>query len=158
MSVSLTVIAGLVATLTRSVHSARSQISKSRGLEPGSSFLIKELVANGDMRSSELTERACVDAAVVSRQIKSLIASGLVERIPDPLDGRASLIHLTDEGAALFKHSQSQQQEFFERVFADWSEADQRKFEKLFSKFVTDLNREVQAMNQIQEVRDGRNN
>lgn len=155
MSVSLTVIAGLVATLTRSVHSARSQVSKSRGLEPGSNFVISQLVANGDMRSSDITERACVDAAVVSRQIKSLISNGLVERVADPADGRASLVRLTADGKKLFQQSQKQQQKFFENVFADWSESDKKKFEVLFQKFVSDLNREVQAMNQNQEVRDG---
>ena len=156
MSVSLTVIAGLVATLTRSVHSARSQVAKARGLEPGSNFVITELMANGDLRASELTERACVDAAVVSRQLKSLIANGLVQRVPDPLDGRASLIHLTPAGVNLFTTSQKQQQDFFEKVFADWSEPDQINFEKLFKKFVADLNREVQALNLTQEIENDR--
>lgn len=156
MSVSLTVIAGLVATLTRSVHSARSQIAKSRGLEPGSNFVITQLMAHGDMRASELTERACVDAAVVSRQVKSLLSNGLVQRVPDPQDGRASLIHLTPAGVKLFETSQLQQKEFFERVFTHWNETDKKQFEKLFQQFVTDLNREVQAMNQNQEVLDDR--
>lgn len=103
------------------------------------------------MRSSELTARSCVDAGLVSRQLKSLVESGLVERTPDPVDGRASLIRATAAGEVLFKQNQDIQVEFFERVFSGWSADEQAEFEKLLSKFVEDLTREVQTISQSQE-------
>jgi DNA-binding MarR family transcriptional regulator len=151
MSISLTVVVGLVATLTRSLHSGRAHLARSRGLEPGSNQVLRHLLEHGQMRSSELTARSCVDAGLVSRQIKSLVESGLVERIPDPVDGRASLVRATDAGEVLFKQNEDIQVEFFERVFADWEKEDQAQFEKLLTKFVQDLTREVQTISQSQE-------
>lgn len=152
MSISVTAIAGLVAALTRTVHSGRSRLSRSRGIEPGAGFLLGKLVEHGDLRASDLTAHACVDAAVVSRQLKSLISNGLVQRIPDPLDGRAAVLQLTDAGRALHTSHSQLQTYFYESVFKDWSKQDRAEFEKLFERFVSDMTREIQNMTEAEEA------
>jgi DNA-binding MarR family transcriptional regulator len=152
MSISLTVIAGLVGALTRSVHSGRAHYAKARGLEPGSSHLLSKLAEHGALRSTDLTLHACVDASVVSRQIKSLISNGLVQRIPDPIDGRAALLEVTETGLKVLAQSRETSVQFFEQVFAKWSKQEIAEFERLFGRFVEDMNREIQNFSQNQEI------
>jgi DNA-binding MarR family transcriptional regulator len=52
----------------------------------------------GPARVSALAEEARVDTSVVSRQLAQLEQHGLVERSPDPEDGRAHRVSLTGEG------------------------------------------------------------
>lgn len=59
----------------------------------------------GPQRTTAIAAEACLDPSTVSRQIDSLVRSGHVEKVPDPQDGRASLVQLTDAGrAALQQH------------------------------------------------------
>ena len=39
-----------------------------------------------------------LDLSTISRQIRALVAAGLIARTPDPADGRASFLSLTDGG------------------------------------------------------------
>lgn len=57
------------------------------------------LERDGDQRCSALAALAGVDVSVASRQLAVPERSGYVERRPDPLDGRASLLRLTPAGA-----------------------------------------------------------
>jgi DNA-binding MarR family transcriptional regulator len=52
----------------------------------------------GPARVSALAEEARVDTSVVSRQLAQLEQHGLVERSPDPEDGRAHRVTLTEQG------------------------------------------------------------
>src|SRR3954470_11964361 len=67
--------------------------------------LLVPLERDGEQRCSSLAAEAGVDVSVVSRQVSALERSGYVERRPDPLDGRASLIRLSDAGAAALAHT-----------------------------------------------------
>ena len=57
-------------------------------LDPGSLWLLKTL-ACAPLRVTELAASANLDASTVSRHVAHLDRSGLVERTPDPADGRA---------------------------------------------------------------------
>src|SRR3982750_1173248 len=57
--------------------------------------LLVPLERDGAQRGSALAARAGGDVSVASRQLATLERSGLVERRPDPDDGRASLLRLT---------------------------------------------------------------
>jgi DNA-binding MarR family transcriptional regulator len=56
------------------------------------------------LRITELTADALITQAGISRLVARLEASGLVERVADPDDGRASRIRLTDAGVAAQRH------------------------------------------------------
>ncbi len=53
-------------------------------------------VGEGGTRAAELAERALVTKQTVSHLLEQLERAGLVERVPDPRDGRARLVRLTD--------------------------------------------------------------
>src|SRR3712207_245908 len=60
--------------------------------------LLLPLDQGGKQRCSALAVHTSVDASVASRQLSTRERGGYVERRPDPRDGRASLMQLTDQG------------------------------------------------------------
>lgn len=101
--------------------------------------LLAPLERDGDQRSSALAARAGVDLSVVSRQVAELERRGLLARRPDPRDGRASLIHLTDAGAAALAATRSARTEWAAGALDGWDEADARRLGELLERLVSDL-------------------
>ena len=56
------------------------------------------------LRITELSSDALLTQAGISRLVARLEASGLLERVPDADDGRASRIRLTEAGASAQRH------------------------------------------------------
>jgi DNA-binding MarR family transcriptional regulator len=56
------------------------------------------------LRITELAEDALLTQTGISRLVVRLEASGLLERVPDPEDGRASRVRLTAAGASAQRH------------------------------------------------------
>lgn len=66
---------------------------------PGTQIGILFSIAEADgLRINELAERHLIDPSVASRQVAPLEKEGLVERRPDPRDGRAAQLRVTDAG------------------------------------------------------------
>lgn len=55
----------------------------------------------GGLRLTELAERAHTTKQAMAYTVNRLEEAGYVERVPDPADGRAKLIRLTERGWAL---------------------------------------------------------
>ena len=71
------------------------------GLAPSEYGVLYELSKAPDgVRITTLSEDVLLTQAGVSRLVARLEAAGLVERVADPADGRASRIRLTEAGAA----------------------------------------------------------
>lgn len=60
--------------------------------------ILRILDEKGDVRPGCIAEQLGVGPSVVSRQLVSLTEEGLVVRRPDPHDGRAELVSLTESG------------------------------------------------------------
>ncbi|MBC2868067.1 MarR family winged helix-turn-helix transcriptional regulator [Streptomyces mexicanus] len=67
-------------------------------LEPAAYGLLIRLEECGSQRATALAGYIGVGKATMSRQLRALEELGLVGREPDPADGRAWLVALTDEG------------------------------------------------------------
>src|SRR5919106_5860559 len=61
-------------------------------LQPASYLMLTFLATEGPQRSSVVSELFNVDKGAISRQVQHLCDLGLLEREPDPVDGRAMLI------------------------------------------------------------------
>ena len=59
---------------------------------------IAQRIAPGGSRLTELAEQAQVTKQTASLLVAALEEEGLVERVPDPADGRARLIRFTPKG------------------------------------------------------------
>ncbi|MER7184097.1 MarR family transcriptional regulator [Streptomyces hyaluromycini] len=67
-------------------------------LESAAYGLLVRLDECGGQRATELAAYIGVGKATMSRQLRALEELGLIAREPDPADGRAWLVALTDEG------------------------------------------------------------
>lgn len=85
--------------LTRSLRTtSHLWVQLPGGLKRTDVTILKVLHDHGDARPGFIADHLGVGASVISRQLVSLSAEGLVERRKDPADGRAELIRLTPQG------------------------------------------------------------
>lgn len=61
------------------------------------------LEREGDAHLREVARRASVDPSHVSRLLAKFERDGIVERYPDPGDGRRTMFRTTEKGRALYK-------------------------------------------------------
>lgn len=98
-------------------------------------LLINRLAIDGPVRSSELAEKVHADPSTVSRQIATLVKDGYVERRADPMDGRASLLVITDRGREFHAEHMRLRNEHYQRVLADWTEQECQQFAAMTARF-----------------------
>lgn len=130
-----------VTRLVRGSHAIRAQVHARHtdGIEWAGYLLLFQLCKDGPQRSSALAATACVDPSTVSRQVASLVESGLVERRADPRDGRATLLAATELGEARHRMIHERRDRAFARLVADWSAADVRTLVTLLDRLNTSL-------------------
>jgi DNA-binding MarR family transcriptional regulator len=90
-------IAAFRAELRRFLKRTEVATTKAGLTAPRYDLLLAVRVA-GELRITDLCERLQLRQTTVTELVKRAEASGLLERRPAPLDGRASLIRLTAEG------------------------------------------------------------
>lgn len=95
------------------------------------------------LRPTELAEALGVDLSTVSRQVRDLVRSDLVERSDDPNDQRACRLGLTDDGRALLDRVRQARQAAMRRLLAGWSESDQLTLAHLVGRLADDMERAV---------------
>lgn len=69
-----------------------------KALNPGQARILRLLLGRGSMRIIQLTAELGLSQPTVTVAVSALARKGLVARQPDPADGRASQIVLTDAG------------------------------------------------------------
>jgi DNA-binding MarR family transcriptional regulator len=73
------------------------------------------------MRLGDLAESMRLDASTVSRHVQQLGDRGLIRRDPDPADGRASIVDVTDDGRDALRLTFDQRREFVTEAMSTWS-------------------------------------
>jgi DNA-binding MarR family transcriptional regulator len=97
-------------------------------LQPASYLMLTYLATSGAQRSSVLSERFGVDKGAISRQVQHLCDLGLLDREPDPEDGRATLVSASDDAVRRMTSVDRDRRRWLEEQLAGWSEADLREF------------------------------
>jgi DNA-binding MarR family transcriptional regulator len=100
-------------------------------LEPAAYGLLVRLEDAGTQRATELAAYFGVGKATMSRQLRALEDLGLVARDPDPADGRASLVRLTDEGRSRFRRVRDARRARYMRKLAGWDRAEVAELARL---------------------------
>ena len=98
-------------------------------------LLLVHLVKDGARRAGALAETVHLDPSTVSRQVAQLVRLGLVERVADPADGRATLLVATDEGHRVFDENRQLRNRRIAALMADWSADDRRALARLLTRF-----------------------
>lgn len=108
-------------------------------LDPGTFWLLKTISARGPLRVTELAGCTNLDTSTVSRHVAQLDRSGLVERTPDPDDGRAHRIQLTGPGSTSLQSAFDRRRELLGRALAGWQPDDIAHLDQLLGRFVNDI-------------------
>ncbi|QLH27235.1 MarR family transcriptional regulator [Streptomyces sp. Rer75] len=110
-------------------------------LESAAYGLLMRLEDAGEQRATDLAAYIGVGKATMSRQLRALEGLGLVTRAPDPADGRAFLVQLTDEGRARFRRVRGARRARYARRLAAWERSE-----------VAELARLLHRLNSTQEA------
>ena len=116
-------------------HSMRQHAPKVHpGVEPASYPILFNLIA-GPQRVSLLAEHVYSDVSTVSRQVTTLFSHGLLDKVTDPHDGRACMVSLSTEGAALVEHLKASRGVWFRQLLQDWEPTDAEAFGDYLERF-----------------------
>jgi DNA-binding MarR family transcriptional regulator len=101
--------------------------------------LIYYLMENGPLRLSELARRTETDPGILTRQVKAMERQGLVERRPDPTDGRAIVLHMSAKGRRIAARLREVQDEVLGGQLAEWSASDLESAAGLMERLIRDV-------------------
>jgi DNA-binding MarR family transcriptional regulator len=90
-------------------------------VDPSQAAILYSLWCRGAMRLGDLAESMRLDASTVSRHVQQLGDRGLIRRDPDPADGRASIVDVTDDGRDALRLTFDQRREFVTEAMSTWS-------------------------------------
>lgn len=102
-------------------------------LEPAAYGLLVRLQETEPERATELAGYFGVGKATMSRQLRALEDLGLVTREPDPADGRAFLMRLTQEGRDRFSRVRTARRERYLRQLTDWDRGEIAELARLLA-------------------------
>lgn len=111
-------------------------------LQPASYLVLSYLVTAGPQRSSVLSERFGVDKGAISRQVQHLVDLGLLDRAPDPLDGRATLVSASADAVHRMEAILSERRRWLDERLSGWSEDDLRDFVTGLARYNSALDRD----------------
>jgi DNA-binding MarR family transcriptional regulator len=118
---------GVLIRRVRRVIGDRAQ-SVHPDLQSASYLMLSYLVHNGPQRSSVMAEIFGVDKGAISRQVQHLTDLGLLERAPDPADGRAALVSASEDGVRRMADVDKGRRAWLDERLQGWSEKDLRDF------------------------------
>jgi len=116
-----------------------------RGLSQARAEVIWELRRRGEMTQRELSQVLRCTPRNVTGLLDALQAAGLVVRGPHPSDRRATLVNLTDEGAALAAWWHEQYQAGAGRLFDGIPAAELERFTRTLDHVVERLRSSASA-------------
>ncbi|MFC1411793.1 MarR family winged helix-turn-helix transcriptional regulator [Streptacidiphilus sp. N1-12] len=130
-------VADSVLDLLRTVRRSKARLlaAASDDVDSATQMLLRTMAAEGPMRASALAGSLQSDLSTVSRQVAALVTRGLVERRADPVDGRASLLVVTDAGQAMIAAHEHARAAFFEEVLSGWTPDELGQFAHLLERF-----------------------
>jgi DNA-binding MarR family transcriptional regulator len=101
--------------------------SDSDSVDPAQASILYTLKCHGAMRLGDLAETMRLDASTVSRHVQQLGERGFIERDPDPEDGRARIIAVSEAGRSALKHTFDQRRAVITNAMTGWSDADRNR-------------------------------
>jgi DNA-binding MarR family transcriptional regulator len=130
-----------LARLSRVLHAVKSAGVPGSGeaRERAAHVLLFPLTRTGPLRQGALAELVHADPSTVSRHVTLLVEHGLVRRVADEQDGRASRLVVTPAGEAVLDTMRQEREALLDRVTADWAPAERTAFTGLLHRFVQDL-------------------
>ncbi|MCH1868457.1 MarR family transcriptional regulator [Nocardioides sp. CFH 31398] len=108
-------------------------------IERSSYSILCLLDDEGPQRIGRIAQAFDLDPSTVTRQVQTVSRLGLVERIQDSSDRRATILHLTDLGRDTVASAREARRSALEALLGSWPEDDQVSFLRLLSRFNSDV-------------------
>lgn len=108
---------------------------KINNLDRSAYLLLRQIVSNGSAGVKALADEFHLDISTVSRQTAALEQKGYVYRIPDPMDGRAYSLQITDLGTKELNEYKRARVSRIEELLKSWSDEERQVFGQLLKKF-----------------------
>lgn len=138
-------LGGELIRLIRTLHAFRQRVRDESQWGWGDRMLLGRLVDDGEQRATDLAQATLLDLSTVSRQVRSLIDRGLVDRRPDPEDKRGWLLAVTGAGATEVRRYREQRDRYIAEVLAPWPAADRQELVRLLACFTDDMSGRLAA-------------
>ena len=138
-----------IAQVRRTMRANAQEVSD--GMLPGAFKVLNSIARLGSATMSELTERLMIDKGQLSRTVRELDERGLIERSPDPEDGRSTLLSLSDYGADRIALVHDRRKDILQTVLHGWSVSEIDRFTAMLHALMTGLDAEDQG----RRARDG---
>ena len=135
-----------LAGVLHAVKSGSLHASGAEARERAAHVLLFPLTRLGPLRQGALAELAHIDPSTVSRHVTLLVERGLVRRVADEQDGRASRLVVTPDGEAVLDAMRRERDSLLERVTADWPPGERATFTRQLHRFVQDLTDHLPAL------------
>lgn len=131
---SIEVIALELAILARRVTSMTTY-RKNGSLDRSAYLLLHQITTHGCAGVKALAEEFNLDVSTVSRQAAALEQKGYVVRVPDPMDGRAFTLQITDLGMNELTEYRQERVARMKELLQAWPEDERVEFGRLLAKF-----------------------
>lgn len=106
---------------------------------PAMGVLLSLRTADGPLRIGEIADRMQVVGPHVTRQVQALEKRGLVRRVADPHDRRASLVEPTEAGAEGANRYVASLLAWFAEALTDWPSQGRDDLARLLARLVDDV-------------------
>lgn len=103
--------------------------------------------------AKELARHTGLDQSTVSRAVAALAGLGLVERVPDPTDKRASILAVTAAGRTVLTEAQDWFEGVLARALTGWRSDEIDVLTASLGRFVADLDRALRNHRNMETTR-----
>jgi DNA-binding MarR family transcriptional regulator len=114
--------------ITRMARRLRQEAGTDLG--PSQVAALATIERHGPLSPSELAERERIKRPTATRIVRHLEAAGLVERVKDPEDGRASILSATADAKELLKRLRARKTAYLAKRLGAMDAEDRRTLEK----------------------------
>ena len=117
--------------IVRTARRLRQEAAGAAGeLTPTSAAALATVERHGPLTPSELAEVERVKRPTATRTLRILTEAGLVERTPDPDDGRSALVSVTAAGRERLRRLRGRKNAYLARRMRDLSDSDVQTLER----------------------------
>ncbi|AEG59745.1 MarR family winged helix-turn-helix transcriptional regulator [Desulforamulus ruminis] len=104
-------------------------------LDRSAYLLLHQIITHGSAGIKALADEFRLDISTVCRQAAALEQKGYVYRIPNPVDGRAYSLQITDSGIKAYDQHRQARLARITDIVKDWSDEDCEMFGRLLRKY-----------------------
>lgn len=109
-------------------------------LDRSAYLLLHQIDSHGSAGVKALADEFHLDISTVSRQAAALEQKGYVFRVPDPADGRAYSLRITELGQKELNETKHARMARIAGLLENWSDEERRLFGELLKKFNDSVN------------------